>query len=118
MKTARSVADRIGYARKDILSTDPVRAIRPQRDHRKYDRRPTGPLCDCGREILGHPFIPIAIRERRQIGAVLLQNSTRQEDHGSLPVEHANLIDIQLGESVDLGLSRPREHAAERESEL
>ena len=91
---------------KDILPTDPVRRIRSQGDHRKNDRRPTGPLRDRGREILGQPFVLVTVCERRQIGAVLLQDSAGEENHRSLPVEHANLIDIQLGESVDLGFSR------------
>ena len=101
----RGGADRVRPG-KDILPTDPVRPIRSQRDDRKYDRRPPGPLRDCGREILGQAFVQVTVGERRQIGAVLLQDSAGEEDHGSLPVEHANLIDIQLGESVDLGLSR------------
>jgi hypothetical protein len=68
MKTARSVALRIGYAP-------------------------------------GKPYFP-PIRFAPSDPRGLLQDSAGQEDHGSLPVEHANLVDIQLGESVDLGLSR------------
>src|SRR4029453_1365864 len=101
----RGGADRIRPG-KDILPADPVRPIRSQRDDRKYDRRPPGPLRDCGREILGHAFVHVTVGERRQIGAVFLQDSAGQKDNSPLPVERANLIDVQFGESVDLSLSR------------
>ena len=107
MNTARSVAERIGY--------DPGKAYFPPNLFAPSDpsgiignttAAQPGPLRDRGREILGQAFVPVTVGERRQIGAVLLQDSAGEEDDGSLPVEHANLIDIQLGESVDLGLSR------------
>jgi hypothetical protein len=98
-----------------VRDEDPAEPLLDQLGHQvhedapQHQHVPTGARYDRLRERLGETLIPIAVREDRQIGAVLLQNSARKNHHRLLPVQAADLLRIELRHPVNAGLRGRRD---------
>jgi hypothetical protein len=84
------------------LPADLVGAAVAERNHGEDEYSPLTARGDVLGQGLREPLVPVAIRERWQEGPVLLEDSTRQEDHSAVPVERFDFGCGHLGNPVDL----------------